>query len=181
MSEYIKIAIGSIGTTFIAIVVGAFALGGEWKQWVEIRDNHMHPIKGDVVPSGTITFYNAGECADGWSKVDLARGRVLIGAGTYNSDEDADGINQAFTYNTGKYGGNINYSLSVKQMPKHQHGTSWGEASRGNYGYRGGPRNNFGSASSDFDNYEFLSQPVGAGEPFDNRMPYIAYTVCKKD
>jgi len=30
-------------------------------------------------------------------------------------------------------------------------------------------------------NYEFLSEPVGGGKFFANRMPYVAYIVCEKN
>ena len=134
----------------------------------------------EVLPSGAIMFYDAENCPEGWSNVTKANGRVLMGAGLYNEDADQDGRNTAYSYELEEKGGNMDSILKESQMPKHQHGTAWGENQRGKYGNVGSEDNHIGSLQNDSDNYEYLSESKGDGQPFDNRMPYIAYTVCKK-
>ena len=137
----------------------------------------------DGLPTGSIIFYDRENCAKGWSKVSEAKGRVLVGAGLYNIKTDEDRNNQPYSYELKATGGNMDFILTEQQMPKHQHGTAWGESFEpgGKHGNVGNQKNHRGSNATDDDNYEYLSEPKGDGQPFDNRMPYIAYTVCKKD
>lgn len=60
-------------------------------------------------------------------------------------------------------------TLTIDQMPNHQHATNWGESNGRPYpqygalGGQNGPRNNIGSRDTDFDNWNYLSEPVGGG------------------
>ena len=60
-------------------------------------------------------------------------------------------------------------ALTIAQMPSHQHATNWGESNGRPYpqygalGGQNGPRNNIGSRDTDFDNWNYLSEPVGGG------------------
>lgn len=66
-------------------------------------------------------------------------------------------------------GGTGATALTIDQMPNHQHATNWGESNGRPYpqygalGGQNGPRNNIGSRDTDFDNWNYLSEPVGGG------------------
>lgn len=74
-------------------------------------------------------------------------------------------------------GGTSQTTLTIEQMPRHQHATNWGESKGRPYPQYGavggvnGPVNNIGSRDTDFDNYNYLSEPVGGGQGHGHTIP----------
>lgn len=68
-------------------------------------------------------------------------------------------------------------ALTIAQMPTHQHAIGWGESNRHPYppygalGGQNGPRTTIGSRDTDFDNYNYLSEPVGGGLGHSHAIP----------
>ncbi len=65
-----------------------------------------------VVPEGAIVAFNLTKCPDGWSAFDEARGRTIIGIGKGNELSE---------YTLGQRGGSETHTLTVEELPKHQH------------------------------------------------------------
>ncbi|MDP2621354.1 MAG: hypothetical protein Q8P46_14480 [Hyphomicrobiales bacterium] len=114
------------------------------------------------VPAGAVMSFDLALCPTGWTALAGAAGRVLIGVGTLAPD----------TYNLGNTGGSARHTLTIAEMPAHNHnmrgssatGTAVDSASR--------------SASSAADNF---TQDTGGGGAHENRPPYLALLYCKKD
>ncbi len=74
-------------------------------------------------------------------------------------------------------GGTSETALTIAQMPSHQHATNWGESNGRPYpqygalGGQNGPRNNIGSRDTDFDNWNYLTEPVGGGLGHAHAIP----------
>lgn len=74
-------------------------------------------------------------------------------------------------------GGTSETALTIAQMPTHQHATNWGESNGRPYpqygalGGQNGPRNNIGSRDTDFDNWNYLTEPVGGGLGHAHAIP----------
>ena len=90
--------------------------------------------------------------------------RVLVHRGGDSSDFLSNVV--------GSLGGHETHTLSTNEIPPHQHKTSWGEhfPDQAKYGYTGSA-NNPGCHNGDFDNLEFLTSPVGGGQPHNNMQP----------
>lgn len=126
-----------------------------------------------VVPAGAI-FAFEGNCPKGTKKLTGMAGRTIVGSGLLS-----DGT-LSHRYLLGQRGGKQRHKLSIGEMPKHQHITSWGEAfpRMARWGVVAG-RSRGGSASSDWDNYNFKTSPQGGSGYHENRMPYKVFSWCK--
>lgn len=133
------------------------------------------------VPSGAVIPF-ATACPSGYSELTQAAGRAIIGSGSFY--ESFRGNTFSTTYPRGAIGGVANYRMNANELPRHAHGMSYslserskvrngrkyfqlGDCTEFNDPYCGGPASNTSSA--------------GSGQAFDNRQPYIALTMCRKN
>ena len=131
----------------------------------------------DAYPIGSI-YMNASNSANPasllgfgtWSS--FGAGRVLTGLDSSQSEFNA----------IGETGGakTAAHTLTTAEMPAHQHGTSWGELHGNKYGTQGSSQ--VGSASTDYDNNEFLSESIGGGGSHSHStlQPYIVVYMWKR-
>jgi len=120
-------------------------------------------------PSLQVSFFQLGTCPAGWAYYSGAAGRTLVGAGFSDTN-----------YGYLSAGGASVVGLSIAQMPRHQHGSGWGEEARfGSYHGLSG-RGGLGSGSTDHNNSESLTSAVGSGAAHENRMPYRTLMPCYK-
>lgn len=132
----------------------------------------------DAYPIGSI-YMNASNSANPASLLgfgtwtSFGAGRVLVGLDSTQSEFNS----------IGETGGNKTapHTLTVDEIPSHQHGTAWGEQSAGPYGHRGS-LNQQGSAATDNDNYEYLSESIGGGGSHSHStlQPYITVYMWKR-
>ncbi|CAL9986486.1 hypothetical protein VPHD81_0064 [Vibrio phage D81] len=101
-------------------------------------------------------------------------GRVPVGAGSHT---DSQGSTRTFRDNG--TGGEYTHTLTVHEMPSHQHTSPWGEAYTGarwgenrRYG-----KNNRGSGDSDGDNYLYYNEPVGGNGAHNNIQPWFGVKI----
>src|SRR5690606_12738064 len=110
----------------------------------------------------------------GWANYSNASGRVIVGTGG--------------GYSLGATGGSAQVTLTVNQMPIHKHLMSHSAQSGGVYGkssteydtYFQHHRKNNLDRKEGKRFYQHYSEPVGGGQPFDNRQPYLALNYCYK-
>lgn len=128
------------------------------------------------IPSGAVVAFadaptgstkrNCAGLPGGWVDFAAADGRFILGAGRLNEN----------TYRAGQDGGEATVTLTIAQMPKHQHETNVG-VKPDNYGKGKHAPTLTGSLAG---NVGDLSAPVGGDQPHNNMPPYIALTFCKK-
>ena len=134
------------------------------------------------VPSGAIAAF-AGACPSGWSTYSAANDRVIVGAGA--------------SYSSGQTGGSDSVTLSVNQIPSHQHGTFLNAQIANGGGTSVGPGRvypdfigsvgngyfdyNITGETTDSSGWRTLSQAIGGGQPFDNRQQFLALNHCVKN
>ena len=108
---------------------------------------------------------------------------TLLGFGTWSSFGDGRVLlGEGGGYANGSTGGATTaaHTLTTAEMPAHQHGTSWGELHGNKYGTQGSSQ--VGSASTDYDNNEFLSESIGGGGSHSHStlQPYIVVYMWKR-
>ena len=136
--------------------------------------------KADPIPIGAIVMWsqNAGALPTGYALCNgqTAGGIVtpdlsgkFIKAGTVAQSGDLGGSNTIDHTHSGTTQG---HALTLDQIPEHQHGTGWGEnpVYPSLYGFKDVNQPILGSGKSDFDNREYLSEPVGGGLPHNHAM-----------
>lgn len=117
-----------------------------------------------IIPSeAVVAFANTQECPSGWTLFKPASGRTIIGAGEGNSLTNRV---------PGSVGGAETHTLSIAEMPRHDHGGIYGGTST-----KAGMNNGFAYHTS---GYERIL-PEGGGNPHNIMQPYIVLTYCIKD
>ena len=146
-------------------------------RWNNIYGNYLHGDGSNItnitggVPTGTIVMYNGDVAPSGWALCDGQGGRpdlrdkFIVGAGS--------------AYSRGATGGANSVTLSINEMPAHDHDTdldgykvfATGPNAMGFIGY-GGP----GGYPGGYVNM----QNTGGGQAHENRPPYYALTYIIK-
>lgn len=120
-----------------------------------------------ALPSGMVVAFSLATCPAGWSPLELARGRFIVGAGSLGADN----------YVLGGTGGSARHTLSIAEMPHHSHGVQLGNNTAS------GP-DDWGVQHSDPHGGNWgVYQTHGAGgnQPHENRPPYLALLYCVKN
>jgi len=143
------------------------------------------------VPSGAVMAFDLTSCPSGWAPLATAVGRVVIGAGTYAANADADGSNYENTVVVTETGGNVDYTLSISEMPSHSHTATVGADSAGgtsptpvdNLAAVSGRDRDFSGAAPDelMRDGNVLVEDTGGGNAFGLMPPYLALLYCKKN
>lgn len=118
---------------------------------------------GSGVPSGAVMAFNLSLCPSGWSPVTAAQGRFIVGTGTLGSD----------SYNLGATGGSAHHTLTIPEMPVHDHGIGTYGLVQTTAGNVYGLHHAYATGSA--------TKPAGGGQPHENRPPYLALLYCQKD
>lgn len=123
-------------------------------------------------PSGAVMAFNLSSCPSGWSALANAEGRFIIGRGTLGSD----------TYSLGGTGGSARHTLTVSEMPSHDHdvGIPGWTPSYVEFDYVGGS-GSLGGVKGDGRGPFLDIYPRGGNQPHENRPPYLALLYCQKD
>jgi hypothetical protein len=153
----------SIGTTnigeFASCVSGLWVAPGE-------DGGSEHPI-GFIYMSSVLT--NPATLLGYGTWVSFGDGRVPVGrhpwAREFNTMEET--------------GGSKTTTLTLADIPRHQHPGTWGDRWGGPYGQSGG-RGHTGANSGDRDNYQWNTGYTGGGAPHNNLQPYIVVKMWKR-
>lgn len=132
------------------------------------------------VPAGAVIPF-ATACPSGYSELTQAAGRAIIGSGSFS--ESFRGNTFSTSYPRGAVGGVASYRMNTNEMPRHAHGMSFSFYS-GNV--RGGRKYFWSGQCGTFRDPhcgapEANTSFAGGGQAFDNRQPYIALTMCRKN
>ena len=101
--------------------------------------------------------------------VAFAAGKMLVGLDSGDSDFNS----------SEETGGAKTHTLTVAEMPSHQHDSAWGEQGTGEFG--NAPNTSArGSASTDYDNNSYYTSAVGGGAAHNNLPPYIVTYMWKR-
>ena len=114
---------------------------------------------GGDIPSGAVMAFNLAGCPSGWSTYTSARDRTIIGSGS--------------SYSRGATGGATTHTLTIAEMPSHNHIGYWhGRYSHGDTGVAGSLT---GYVSGGY------TSSTGGDQPHNNMQPYIALLYCIKN
>jgi len=147
-----NVGIGTTNPTQALDVIGNIAATGT----VCDSNGCIAPVAG--VPSGAVMPFDLASCPSGWSSYNSAQNRTIVGSGG--------------SYGRGSTGGASTVTLTVAEMPSHNHGVDAGSASFGPGDWY------LGSANNNNDNW---SEYTGGGQPHNNMPPYIALLYCVKN
>jgi len=116
-------------------------------------------------PTGAIIAFDQPEgCPEGWSPYLEAAGRMIIGTGK------GDGLSNRKYRETG---GEEAHTLSINEMPSHNHQYNHESDVGGGCGRAG--------CNSHATYPSFSTSNTGGNRPHNNMPPYIALTYCRKD
>ncbi len=157
--------------------VGEYSITvGNDKKFI-VNNSGVKEVKGTteyyMVPKGAIVIWSgsATEIPSGWVLCDGnngtpdLRGRFVLGYGTVTDD-----ASQTKTYNVGDAGGEIDHTLSIAEMPKHNHSTQW------KYFTGGGGSGFTDPVNPNTDDYYVPTTYAGDDKAHNNMPPY--YTLC---
>ena len=150
---------------------GSHNLGLSGIKWNNVYANNLHGDGSNItnitggVPSGTIVMYNGDTAPTGWAICNGQNGtpdlrdKFIVGSGS--------------SYNRGDTGGAASVTLTVNQIPSHDH----------SYSYHAGPSTVDGGAAGGTRTVNFASSTTGnagGGQSHENRPPYYALTYIMK-
>ena len=123
------------------------------------------------IPSGAVMAFNLANCPSGWSEYTSARGRVIVGLEPNDGDFDS----------REKTGGEKTHTLTIAEMPAHNHYEFGGRCTSGcdgHYGaYSGNPVHYLWTPAQQ----RAVTSSSGGSQPHNNLQPYIALLYCQKN
>ncbi|WP_374074601.1 hypothetical protein [Bdellovibrio bacteriovorus] len=121
------------------------------------------------LPAGAILAFNASSCPTGWSLFDSGKGRVLVGAGSGNTDADGTAL-------TARFLGDIGGREFTTGIPASTGGASDSVPS---------PLLHLGVASASGRTAEIYNSSadttISGAKADSNMMPFAVVTYCQKD
>jgi hypothetical protein len=132
--------------------------------------DRLRDSSANTIPPDTLAFFNCEDCPEGWEEFKEGSGRFLIAKGS--------------GYPFGTKGGKKMVSLSLKQMPSHDHLIpiyKHGKMKPPKFPLTyqavqaGDKRGNYITQLP-----EHLTKKSGEGEPHENMPPFLALTLCRK-
>lgn len=124
-----------------------------------------------AVPKGAVLGFNLEECPLGWQKFQPLAGRVVVGAGKGNLDQNKILLSAR---EFGQEGGEEAHQLSVDEMPTHHHSYDYTnhhntpahvDHSPNEFGFTGTPNN---------------TSATGGDKPHNNMPPFYVLTYCER-
>ena len=186
---------------FILIGIGAFIVNAYGTSTPVVFGHSAGEIDGvcrtdgtgcpslSSIPAGAVMAFDLSACPEGWTELVSARGRTIVGLNPADSSFDTQG----------EIGGEKTHTLTIAEMPSHNHGlysgssswdTTWGlaHANPSNYVLSLAVMYNYPSQYGSLDYYttvtstgQVLMEETGGNQPHNNLQPYIAFIYCKKN
>ena len=151
----------------LAALIVALLLSGIAIVWAQARGFAVQVLT-DVPPHTVVAYDDPGGCPDGWSDFEASSGRFIVGVG--------DG------YGYRSMGGADSVQLLIEDMPVHNHAidpSEWGYDVEGvgeslRINRDDGPPYNRTVGN-------LTTASVGGSRFHENRPPYLALHLCRKD
>lgn len=126
----------------------------------------------DLIPTGAIlAFDQTMGCPAGWQQYAGTEGRVIVGAGSSEADH---------TFVAGQLGGSRQVTLTIDEIPEHQHLTQVKILNRNaKWGVKSNETNLMFDKTLQGGDAAYTA-PEGGGKPHDNMPPYIVLNYCIK-
>ena len=140
--------------------------GTFWNKFFAMFSFFTMIAKSGEIPTGTVAYFNLTACPDGWVRFTKADGRFIMGVGEYEN----------MIYKLGDSGGEVNHTLTIDEIPFHNHMTPAGYLKY--VGAGNGQLNAYTQGVNDFDYGS--SESLGAFKSHNNIPPYYALTACYK-
>ena len=162
-----EIFIGGLGSVVGALIIGTFGVISNWGQSL---------IDIDIDP-GAIVAFDLNDCPAGWDNVAqldqrkfAGRTLVIAGPATVRNPESQNTTQRSHNGNGGE-GGQESVTLTLSQIPTHNHGGLWG-GTESIQGMRNEHKNDTAGRKQ--------IEPDGGGQPHNNMPPFVVATFCKK-
>ena len=158
---------------FIAAMIfnGSMALAQDVPQCNTVADCAQKAMEGAFqakealrvgIPSGAVMAFDLDACPDGWAPMPELFGRVIVGAGA------GEGLTAR---NNGDSFGEETHTLTIDQMPAHDHGEVWGGENK-----KAGMENTHATHTAGFKRVE----AQGKGQPHNIVQPSYSLTFCRR-
>jgi len=186
---------------FILIGIGAFIVNAYGTSNPAVFGHSAGEIDGvcrtdgtgcpslNSIPAGAVMAFDLSACPTGWTELVSARGRTIVGLNPGDASFDTQG----------ETGGEKTHTLTINEMPSHNHGLFSGSsfwdstvgfawANPNNYVLGMAVMYNYASQYSALDYYktvtsngQILMEETGGNQPHNNLQPYITLIYCKKN
>jgi len=129
-----------------------------------------HGAFAQNIPKGAVMGFRLLECPSGWRPAADLAGRVVIGAGEGQKDQNGKPLTKRVM---GEAGGEETHTLSLDEMPSHSHTAQ---------GYNGTDRaaNQGGQGDVLFAATNSRTGTEGKGQAHNNMQPYLVLRYCEK-
>lgn len=121
-----------------------------------------------IVPRGAVMAFDLESCPSGWEPFSRAAGRTVIGVGKGQRDQNDKPLTQR---SLGDTGGAEQHTLTIPELPKHDHGGVWGGTES-----VAGMLNSYRTHTQGHKKVE----AQGEGKSHNNMPPYVALLYCRK-
>ena len=131
-----------------------------------LKSEAAHKI---AVPSGAVMAFNLKECPQGWKTIKEAKGRVIVGAGSGNRDQNDNKLTNRMV---GKTGGEEAHTLTIPEIPSHSHSYQHQANVSGGCGLSGC------NSHSTYPSY--TTGTTGEGKAHNNMPPFLVLLYCER-
>ncbi|MGY0794098.1 phage tail protein [Azospirillum argentinense] len=129
-----------------------------------------------VTPPRSVLAFNTQACPPGWKEFTVARGRTLVGVG------QGEGLTSRAL---GQTGGAEQHTLSINELPSHNHGGATGGSSVGSFvefPVRGPVSGAFdGVVQFSVSDHTHAVNAEGGGKAHPNMPPFVALLFCERN
>jgi hypothetical protein len=133
-----------------------------------------------ALPPGAVVAFNSEKgCPDGWSALQSAAGRMVVGAGPHNNVDALGAVLPV--YPLGTTGGEERHTLTIAEMPAHNHETALAAEPGGVQFGSGEPIKSITGVAYTGSFAGALTSMTGGSKPFRILPPFIALLYCEKN
>lgn len=165
---------GEVVTPLYQFLSVPFAMRASYADRIAQEDPTLQQMQQFLVPEGAVMAFDLETCPTGWQALESARGRMVVGVGEGEVDDNGQSLTAR---SLGDTGGEEAHIITVDEMPSHSHGLPRALNELNNNYIRGVGEGGEGVGFT----YSINSGITGGNQPHNNMPPYLGLLYCRKN